>query len=126
MMTKEEFELFCLQRGYSDETIKIIELIRTSDPVRLVRGNSGNVTGRYASRLMGFTLQFESHTVELAVIIDLHYFQSGVLEVWDQPYTLWLEYKNKKNRNLKVSHVPDFFVIREGGLDLSSARPKKT
>jgi putative transposase len=115
MLSKEEFELFCLERDYSEETIELIEQIRNSEPVRLVRGNFGNVTGRYPSRLMGRTLQFESHTVELAAIIDLHYFQRGVREVWDQPYTLWLEYKGKKDRNLRVSHVPDFFVIREDG-----------
>jgi putative transposase len=114
-MTPDEFELWCLERCWSDETIELIEQIRSSDPARLVRSRVGNVTGRYPSRLMGFTLQFEAHTTEFAVLLDLHYYRPGVKEVYDQPFKFWLEYLNKKGQRARVPYVPDFFVIEVDG-----------
>ncbi len=40
-----------------------IERIRASDPARRVGGGRRNVSGRYPSKKMGVTIQFESHPV---------------------------------------------------------------
>ena len=45
-----------------------IDRIRSAGPSRRVGGGSDNVSGRYPSRKMGVTIQFESHRNELAAI----------------------------------------------------------
>ena len=113
MLTEQEFEELCLSLGWSRKACELITRIRSSEPVRLVRGGRGNVRGRYPSRKMGCVIQFESHTCELPWILDMEYHQEDVLEFWDQPVTFNLEYKNRNNRNVSPTHTPDFFVIRK-------------
>jgi hypothetical protein len=62
----------------------VIHQIRSSDPARRVGGGHRNVSGRYPSKKMGVTIQFESHRVELARIYELEH-DPDVLEYWDQP-----------------------------------------
>ena len=45
-----------------------ISHIRSAGPARRVGGGKSNVPGRYPSRKMGVSIQFESHRVELAGI----------------------------------------------------------
>jgi putative transposase len=111
-MNDQEFEALCLELNWSREASELATRIRTSEPVRLVRGGRGNVRGRYPSKKMGRTIQFESHTCELAFILGLEYHQADVLEYWDQPTTFKLEYKNTNGRSVGPLHTPDFFVIR--------------
>src|SRR5690349_15959306 len=86
-MSDDEIELLCLNLKLDHPAIDIIHKIRNSPPVRLVRGNRNNVRGRYPSRLMGVTIQFESHTCELPLIYKLEYSDTDVREYYDQPYT---------------------------------------
>ena len=60
---------------------------------------------------MGVTIQFESHRVELAAIYELEH-DREVLEYYDQPPPIRLEYESAKGRHLAVLHAPDYFVIR--------------
>jgi transposase InsO family protein/transposase len=90
----------------------VIADIRAAPPTRRVRSRSGNVSGRYPSGKMGLTIQFESHTVELAGIYQMEY-DSEVLEYYDQPPSIKLNYKSKNERNVGVWHTPDFFVLRQ-------------
>jgi hypothetical protein len=61
----------------------IIHQVRSSE-ARRVGGGHPNVSGRYPSKKMGVTIQFESHRVELARIYELEH-DPAVLEYWDQP-----------------------------------------
>jgi len=54
--------------GLSEQAIRVVEMIRRSNPARAVRGGRSNVTSRYPSRKMGVTVQAESHKVELAAM----------------------------------------------------------
>jgi putative transposase len=92
----------------------IIHQIRSSDPARRVGGGHRNVSGRYPSRKMGVTIQFESHRVELARIYELEH-DPDVLEYWDQPPSFKLEYKSAQEKRVVVFHTPDYFVIRTDG-----------
>ena len=113
MLTDKEYELWC-RRGRLKAVIrKLISKIRNSEPARLARGNGSSVVGLYPSRLMGRTLQFESHRCELPFIQQLEHAKGDVLEIWDQPITLTLSFKNKGGKKVTVSYVPDFFVIRK-------------
>jgi len=60
---------------------------------------------------MGKTMQFESHRVELAAIYEMEH-DADVLEYYDQPPPLKLQYRSSSGRQLGVIHTPDFFLIR--------------
>jgi hypothetical protein len=86
--------------------------IRSACPARRVGGGKSNVAGRYPSRKMGVTIQFESHRVELAGIYEMEH-DVGVLEYFDQPSTIKLDYESPDGKRMGVLHTRDFFVIRE-------------
>jgi transposase InsO family protein len=60
---------------------------------------------------MGVTIQFESHRVELAGIYEMEH-DPEVLEFYDQPIQIKLDYEGAGGKRLGVLHTPDFFVIR--------------
>jgi len=62
-------------------------------PSRRVGGGRSNVSGRYPSRKMGVTIQFESHRVELAGIYEMEH-DDTVLEYFDQPPPIKLDYES--------------------------------
>lgn len=107
----ENIDSFLQEKGYKDETIVGIKNIRNSEPARRVRSNGKNVPGTYPSKKMGMSIQFESHTLELAGILEKE-FDSNVLEYYDQPPSFIINYEiNGKNRGHR--YTPDFFVISE-------------
>ncbi len=61
---------------------------------------------------MGVTIQFESHRVELAGIYEMEH-DDTVLEYFDQPPPIKLDYESTSGRRMGVLHTPDFFVIRQ-------------
>ncbi len=112
MLSQKDFLAWARQNDLSEEAQSIAQNVRTSDPARRVGGGRHNVTGRYPSRKMGVTIQFESHRVELPAIYELEH-DDDVLEYFDQPPSFKLDYCTPKGRRLGVLHTPDFFVIRK-------------
>ncbi|MEH1893463.1 MAG: Tn7 transposase TnsA N-terminal domain-containing protein [Nostoc sp.] len=111
MLSKTQFDAWCCRLNLSSQAQNLIEKIRSSEPSRRVGGGQKNVSGRYPSRKMGATIQFESHRVELPAIYEFEH-DEEVLEFYDQPSSIKLDYQGKNGRNLGVLHTPDFFVIR--------------
>ncbi|MDP3050601.1 MAG: TnsA endonuclease N-terminal domain-containing protein, partial [Eubacteriales bacterium] len=111
MLSDVEFDLWCRHLGLSESTRRHIEHIRSSPPSRQVRSGTKNVSGRYPSKKMGVTIQFESHRVELAAIHEMEH-DDDVLEYYDQPFPIKLNYVARNERQIGVLHIPDFFVIR--------------
>ncbi len=111
MLNNEEFDLWCRRLNISEQSRKVIEEIRSSEPSRRVGGGKKNVSGRYASKKMGLTIQFESHRNELAHIYKLEH-DKNVLEYYDKPPSFFLDYLAKNGRRNYHPHTPDFFVIR--------------
>ena len=70
-MTAEEFHAWSQHLQFTSETEALIAAIRSSPPVRRVRGRANNITGRYPSPKMQCSIQFESHTVELWAIYTM-------------------------------------------------------
>ena len=99
--------------GIPKPTSSLINDIRSSGPSRRVGGGRSNVSGRYPSRKMGVTIQFESHRVELAGIYEMEH-DATVLEYFDQPPCIKLDYESAAGKRMGVLHTPDFFVIRQG------------
>ncbi len=112
MLTEEKFEQWCSQLQLSQATCQLITKIRQAPPSRRVQGNYGNVCGNYCSEKMGQTIQFESHRGELAHIIDKLEHNPEVLEYYDQPPSIELNYLSKRGRQVRTAHTPDFFVIQ--------------
>jgi putative transposase len=112
MLSQDELTLWYDRLKLPTEARTIIDHIRSSDPARRVGGGRRNVTGRYPSKKMGLSIQFESHRVELAAIYEMEH-SSDVLEYYDQPQSIKLLYAAASGRRMGVLHTPDFFVLRE-------------
>ena len=123
MFTDELFEVWCLQHKLPEQAKTIISRIRSSPPSRLVRGAAGNVSGRYPSKKMACTIQFESHRGELAFIYQMEH-DSTVLAFYDQPEPIKLTYQGKTGRQVGLFHTPDFFVLWEDSGGWSSVKWK--
>lgn len=111
MLTESDFAAWAAHLTLNDQARKIIDQVRSSEPARRVGGGHSNVSGFYPSRKMGKTIQFESHRVELAAIYEMEH-DPLVLELYDQPPSILLDYKSATDRRVVVRHTPDFFVLR--------------
>ena len=116
MLSKQEFEQWCDRLSINSKSQQIIENIRSSEPSRRVGGGKRNVSGRYPSKKMGLTIQFESHKVELPFVYQLEY-DDDVLEYYDQPPPLKLNYLSKSGKKGGFFYTPDYFVIRENSAE---------
>lgn len=114
MLTTEEFRAWCQRLQISPETETIIARIRSSPPVRKVRGRSDNVSGKYPSPKMQRSIQFESQHVELWGMYSMER-DDDVLEYYDQPTRFPLHYHANSGRPTTQWHTPDFFVLRKEG-----------
>ena len=115
MLNNGQFTKLCRKLNLSRESITLLENIRNSPPARRVKSFSGAVSGRFPSRKMGVTIQFESHRNELPFIYELEH-NRDVLEFYDQPPTFKLEYKSKNGRSIISLHTADFFVIENNSV----------
>lgn len=112
MLSGEAFLEWCGRLNLTQETRAAIERVRSTGPTRRVGGGRENVSGRYPSRKMGVTIQFESHRVELPFVYEMEH-DPNVLEYYDQPPSMPLAYHAANGRRLSVMHTPDYFVLRQ-------------
>jgi hypothetical protein len=124
MLNKDELDNWYRRLNISEQTRKVIEKIRSSQPSRLVRSGKKNVSGRYASKKMGVTIQFESHRNELAHIYKLEH-DKDVLEYYEQPPAFHLDYLSKNGKRNYHQHTPDFFVIRKDSAGWEECKTEK-
>jgi transposase InsO family protein len=121
---QDQFLHWCRKLSLTERAVCVVQQIRSSGPARLVQSGRGNVSGRYPSRKMGVTIQFESHKNELARIQELEH-ASDVIEFFDQPPSIKLEYLSAAGKKLGVLHTPDFFVIRETSAGWEECKPEE-
>src|SRR5579885_1873560 len=122
MLTAAQFQQWCLRLRLPPATIELLAQRRAALPMRHVRSQANNVSGTYASRKMGCTIQFESHKVELWAIYTMEY-DSRVLEYYDQPLTLelhsltqagaWLEEWKQESRLLELALTQPYRYQRD-------------
>ena len=124
ILTTEEFRAWCQRLHIPLETQAIIARIRSSPPVRKVRGRADNVSGDYPSPKMGVSIQFESQHVELWGIYAMER-DDDVLEYYDQPTRFPLHYHANSGRPTTQWHTPDFFVLRKTGAGFEEWKPAK-
>lgn len=111
MMNSSEFEEWSKRLNLTEEAKREIQRVRQSPPARRVGGGKKNVSGRYSSKKMGVTIQFESHKVELPMIYMME-FNDDVLEYYDQPPKIKIYYE-QKNKKVSYWKTADFFVIEK-------------
>jgi len=111
VLSQSDLTLWYQRLGLSGDARTIIDRIRSSEPARRVGGGKSNVWGRYPSRKMGKTIQFESHHVEFAAALEMED-DTATLEYYDQPCQIPLTYRDGRERKMSVMHTPDFFVLR--------------
>jgi putative transposase len=126
-LSEVEFVHWCQQNRIPALGRELIERIRLAPPSRRVTSRKSNVPGRYASLLMGETRLFESATVELAGgICEYEFNKHGlVLEYYEQPEPILLEYLSDKGRPVHVRHTPDFFVIKKDSAGYEEWKPEE-
>src|SRR5437870_6476509 len=122
VMTPEQFHTWSQHLQLAKETEALIAAIRSSPPVRRVRGRANNVTGRYPSPKMGRSIQFESQHVELWAIYGMER-DDDVLEFYDQSSRIPLSYRARSGHKTTQWHTPDFFVLRREGAGWEEWKP---
>jgi putative transposase len=60
---------------------------------------------------MGCIIKAESHKVEFAFLLQVEH-DDDVLEVWDQPPSIQLEYLDRRGRTQRPNHTADYFLFR--------------
>ena len=73
---------------------------------------------------MRFIVKPESHKVEFARVLQ-HEHDEDVLEYYDQPPSIPIEYLDKNNHLQRVNHTPDFFVFRYGSAGWEECKPQE-
>ncbi|MCU5596205.1 TnsA endonuclease N-terminal domain-containing protein [Bacillus wiedmannii] len=124
MLSDFEFEQLCLRLHMPQKTKDFINYIRTSEPVRRVGGGSHNVCGTYPSKKMGCTIQYESSKVELPAIFIMEN-DSNVLEYYDQPTKIKLEYQKSNGKKVAPIYTPDFLVIAKDAIYFEEWKTEK-
>lgn len=111
MLNEADFLVWCTRLALTAMARDAVVEARSRNPARRVGGGRLNVSGRYPSRKMGATIQFESHRVELPFVYEMEH-DPEVLEYFDQPPSIPLAYRAANGRRLSILHTPDYFVLR--------------
>src|SRR5229473_5974107 len=101
---------YCRRQGFSREAQELLAHVRSSPPSRTPRARRGNMPVWYPSKKMQCIIKAESHKVEFAFLLQAEH-SDDVLEIWDQPPAIQLEYKDKRNRVQRPMHTADYFVF---------------
>ncbi len=113
MLSEEAFSEWAASCQLSDAARALLTSVRTSDPARIVQVGRSNVSGYFASRKMGHSAGFESE-LELGAMWTWDY-DDDVLEVWDQPYRVKLNYQLPSGRTGGHWYPVTFCVLHRDG-----------
>ena len=102
--------------GYECTTQDLLIHIRNSPPSRTPGARRGNMPVWYPSKKMQCIIKAESAKVEFAFLLQAEH-DDDVLEVWDQPPSIPLEYTDKRGRVQRPMHTPDYFLFRASGAE---------
>jgi putative transposase len=105
------FLAYCHRLKLSKETQDVLIGIRTSPPSRTPGARRGNMPVWYPSKKMQCIIKAESHKVEFAFLLQVEH-DDNVLEVWDQPPSIRLEYHDQRGRTQRPFHTADYFLFR--------------
>lgn len=110
------FQAYLRRLGLLRETQELLIHIRNSPPSRTPGARRGNMPVWYPSKKMQCIIKAESAKVEFAFLLQAEH-GDDVLEVWDQPPPIPLEYEDRRGRVQRPMHTPDYFLFRAGGAE---------
>ena len=95
----------------SKESYELLTRIRSSPPSRTPGARRGNMPVWYPSKKMHCIMKAESTKVEFPFLLAAEH-DDDVLEIWDQPPSIPLEYLDKRGHLQRPMHTADYFVFR--------------
>src|SRR5713226_2963114 len=98
------------QFGFPQVTQELLISIRSSPPSRTPGAHRGNMPVWYPSKKMQCIIKAESAKVEFAFLLAAEH-DDAILEIWDQPPSIPLEYLDKRGRLQRPMHTADYFVF---------------
>ncbi len=104
------FQAYVRRLGFSRETQELLTHMRSSPPSRTPGARRGNMPVWYPSKKMQCIIKAESAKVEFAFLLATEH-DDTILEIWDQPPAIPLEYRDKRNRIQRPLHTPDYFIF---------------
>src|SRR5216684_7632876 len=102
--------------GFERVTQELLIHIRNSPPSRTPGARHGNMPVWYPSKKMHYIIKAESAKVEFAFLLEAEH-DDDVLEIWDQPPPIPLEYQDTHNRWQRPLHTADYFLFRTSGAE---------
>src|SRR5258705_11138342 len=96
--------------GLQPEAQELLLRVRSSPPSRTPGAQRGNMPVWYPSKKMQCIIKAESAKVEFAFLLAAEH-NDDILEVWDQPPPIPLEYRDKRDRMQCPMHTADYFVF---------------
>ncbi len=98
------------QFGFPQKTQELLISIRSSPPSRTPGAHRGNMPVWYPSKKMHCIIKAESAKVEFAFLLAAEH-DDAILEIWDQPPSIPLEYLDKRGRLQRPMHTADYFIF---------------
>src|SRR6266581_4690925 len=117
-----EFLAYCHHLHFPKETQALLTSIRSSPPSRTPGARHGNMPVWYPSKKMQCIVKAESAKVEFAFLPAAEH-DDAVLEIWDQPPSIPLEYLDKRGRLQRPMHTADYFLFRYGSAGWVECKP---
>src|SRR5260370_30039747 len=102
--------------GFSRETQDMLIHVRKSPHSRTPGARRGNMPVWYPSKKMQCIIKAESAKFEFAFLLEAGHGED-VLEVWEQPPSIPLEYEDRRGRVQRPLHTPDYFLFRANGAE---------
>jgi putative transposase len=98
------------QFGFPQKTQELLISIRSSPPSRTPGAHHGNMPVWYPSKKMQCIIKAESAKVEFAFLLAAEH-DDAILEIWDQPPSMPLQYLDKRDRLQRPMHTADYFIF---------------
>ena len=108
--------------GLGPATQELLIRVRSSPPHRTPASRAGNMPVWYPSSKMQCIIKAESAKVEFAFLLEAEH-SDEVLEFFDQPPPLPLEYRDRRNHVQRPLHTADYFVFRSHSAGYEECKP---
>ncbi|HVA92748.1 MAG TPA: hypothetical protein VNL71_23250, partial [Chloroflexota bacterium] len=116
------FHAYVRRLGFTHRTQELLAHIRSSPPSRIPGARHGNMPVWYPSKKMQCVIKAESAKVEFAFLLQAEH-DDDVLEIWDQPPSIPLAYRDRRNRLQRPLHTADYFVFRSRACGWIECKP---
>ena len=108
--------------GLGPASAGLLIRVRSSPPHRTPASRAGNMPVWYPSTKMQCIIKAESAKVEFAFLLEAEH-SDEVLEFFDQPPPIPLEYRDRRNHVQRPLHTADYFVFRSHSAGYEECKP---